>query len=150
MSTQKRPRHRPSPTPAAQNVVTFIALSYLGIFLINLLTKSPEVGKAMANPNEKILFAFDAPSYYNPPSLSCCILVQSGCVRVYARSPVCRRNLCFEFGRRTVRCSLQGKSCRQQEVNSSGAFRQIFGLQGVTVLFGASGGCAAGGPGSSK
>ena len=40
-----------------------------------------------------------------------------------------------------------GKKCRQQEVNS-GAFRQIFGLQGVTVLFGASGGggCAGGGP----
>ena len=82
------------------------------------------------------------------PSLGCCILVQSGCVRVYARSPVCRRDLCLEFGRRTVRCSLPGKRCRQQEVNSSGAFRQIFGLQGVTVLFGASGGggCAAGGP----
>ena len=45
---------------------------------------------------------------------------------------------------------LPGKRCRQQEVNS--AFRQIFGLQGVTVLFGASGGggCAGGGPGSSK
>ena len=41
-----------------------------------------------------------------------------------------------------------GKGCRQQEVNSAGAFRQIFGLQGVTVLFGASGGggCAGGGP----
>ena len=43
---------------------------------------------------------------------------------------------------------LPGKRCRQQEVNSAGAFRQIFGLQGVTVLFGASGGggCAGGGP----
>ena len=83
------------------------------------------------------MFAFDAPlSGTVAPS---CILVQSGCVRVYARSPVCRRDLCL--GR-----PLPGKRCRQQEVNS--AFRQIFGLQGVTVLFGASGGggCAGGGP----
>ena len=64
MSTQKRPRHRPSPTAAAQNVVTFIALSYLGIFLIKLLTKPPEVGKAMANLRE-IMFAFDAPPSYS-------------------------------------------------------------------------------------
>ena len=87
---------------------------------------------------QQIVFAFDAPSF-----ASSCILVQSGCVRVYATSPaVCRRDLCLELG------PLPGKRCRQQEVNSAGAFRQIFGLQGVTVLFGASGGggCAGGGP----
>ena len=37
--------------PVTTRLVTFIALSYLGVFLIKLLTKAPEVGKAVANPN---------------------------------------------------------------------------------------------------
>ena len=46
------PKKAPArPATAAQHFVTFIALSYLGIFPIKLLTKAPEVGKAVANPD---------------------------------------------------------------------------------------------------
>ena len=107
--------------------------------MIKLLSDIPEVGKVPKHVGDA-MFASDGQMGV---AFACSLPV---CVRVCTADPASADEISVS------RLFSAATRYKQQEVNSGGAFRQIFSLRGVTVLFGASGGggCAGGRPGSSK